>query len=371
MRRNNHPLLWPGILQLFLLTASSVQSIAQTFANPLLDYGPDPWAMYWDGTYYYMHTTGTDLTLWRTPDITDLRDAERKVVFNPAEQNPSLVEENGMYHIWAPEIHRIGGKWYIYYAADDGNTDNHQIYVLENTSDDPFSGEFKMKGRVQTDTDSNWAIDASVIEVGGELYMVWSGWRTRRISTETQCIYIARMSNPWTLATERVLLSMPQLEWERHYLNSDGTMPDHIIYVNEGPQPIISPDRRLIHIVYSASGCWTPYYCLGMLTASVGSNLLDAASWTKSSRPVFTQSPEKRVFSTGHNSFFTSPDGKEHYILYHARNVEKDLPGHGDMRTPHAQRFCWDSDGYPVFGKPVAEGQPMSKPSGTPAQPTR
>ena len=28
--------------------------------------------------------------------------------------------------VWAPEIHRIDGKWYVYYAADDGNSDNHR-----------------------------------------------------------------------------------------------------------------------------------------------------------------------------------------------------------------------------------------------------
>ena len=61
----------------------------------------------------------------------------------------------------------IDGKWYIYYAADDGNSDNHQMYVLENTNKDPFKGEFVMKGRISTDKDNNWAIDGSVFENRG------------------------------------------------------------------------------------------------------------------------------------------------------------------------------------------------------------
>lgn len=340
---------------LIMATAKAQQ---QTFTNPLLDYGPDPWALFWDGTYYYMHTTGRDLTLWRTTDITDLKNAERKTVYKP-------TDPQSMYDVWAPEIHYIHGKWYIYYAADDGNTDNHQIYVLENESKDPFKGHFTLKGRIQTDPDNNWAIDASVVEVEGCLYMVWSGWQTRRISTETQCIYIARMANPWILSSKRVLLSMPQLEWERQYRNADGTMPDHVIYVNEGPQPLLSPDHQLIHIVYSASGCWTQHYCLGMLTATVGSDLLDVASWTKSARPLFEQSEANNIYGTGHNSFFTSPDGTEHFILYHARNVPQDLPCQGDMRAPRAQRFYWTADGYPVFGSPIADSKAQPKPSGT------
>ena len=50
--------------------------------------------------------------------------------------------------LWAPEMHRINNKWYIYFAADDGNMDNHQIYVIENEADIPTEGKFVMKGRI-------------------------------------------------------------------------------------------------------------------------------------------------------------------------------------------------------------------------------
>src|SRR5690606_27503107 len=38
-------------------TASAVQEIpsADTFTNPLLSSGPDPWVLQKDGVYYYMH----------------------------------------------------------------------------------------------------------------------------------------------------------------------------------------------------------------------------------------------------------------------------------------------------------------------------
>ena len=42
----------------------------------------------------------------------------------------------------------MDNKWYIYCAADDGNIDNRQIYVLENESPDPMKGEFVMKPNV-------------------------------------------------------------------------------------------------------------------------------------------------------------------------------------------------------------------------------
>lgn len=50
----------------------------------------------------------------------------------------------------------MDNKWYIYCAADDGNIDNRQIYVLENESPDPMKGEFVMKGRISTDKIITW-----------------------------------------------------------------------------------------------------------------------------------------------------------------------------------------------------------------------
>ena len=117
----------------------------------------------------------------------------------------------------------------------------------------------------------------------------------------------------------QVLISKPELEWERHHKNENGWNPSYDIFVNEGPQPLLSPKGKYVHIAYSASGVWTPYYALGMLTAGTDSDMLDPKSWSKSQQPVFKQSPENGVYGTGHNSFFPSPDGTEWYILYHAR----------------------------------------------------
>lgn len=346
------------IEKIHAIFSKNPEDLKGTYTNPLVDYGPDPWALWHEGCYYYMHTMVDSLVLWKTKDITDLRNAEKKTVWIP-------TDPTNKHNLWAPEIHHINGKWYIYYAADDGDSDNHQLYVLENSNKDPFKGNFVMKGRISTDTDNNWAIDGSVFEHKGEWYMVWSGWQTRRVDTETQCIYIARMANPWTLGSERVLISKPELEWERHYVNENGWNPPHKIFVNEGPQPLKSPHGKYIHVVYSASGVWTPYYALGMLTASADSDLLDPASWKKSPQPLFRQSPENGVYGTGHNSFFKSPDGTEDYILYHARDTQVDPPGRGDTRSPRTQKIEWDSNDFPVFGIPYPNGKRLKKPSGT------
>lgn len=363
MKRNSLYALLISLFIVFLFSPvigqnnKNTKSNKKVFTNPVLDRGADPWAYWYKGNYYYVQSVRNKLVLWVTPDITDLRNAKKVTVWTPTDQESSK-------HVWAPEIHRIDGKWYIYYAADDGNTDNHQMYVVENASEDPTEGEFVFKGRISTDTDDNWAIDGSVFRHNDELYFVWSGWQTRRIDTETQCIYIAKMKNPWTLSTERVLISKPDQEWERHNRNPNGKHPKHLIYVNEGPQPLASPNYEYMHIVYSASGVWTPYYCLGMLSAKTDSDLLNPDSWVKSDGPVFQQSPENKVYGPGHNSFFKSPDGKEDYLFYHARDTKTDVDGQGDCRSPRIQKFEWKNE-FPIFGTPVAAGVELKKPSGT------
>ena len=123
------------ITVLFTALLTVVAAMAQqTFTNPLLPSGADPFSFYKDGYYYYTHTTGRNVTLWKTANLSDLKTAEKKVIFTPP--------VNTLYskEIWAPEIHFIDGKWYAYFAADDGQNKNHRMYVVENTSADPMQG---------------------------------------------------------------------------------------------------------------------------------------------------------------------------------------------------------------------------------------
>ncbi len=324
------------------------------FTNPLLPSGPDPWAVYHDGFYYYTETTGNNLTLWKTRDITDLRQAEKKVVWTPPADGPYSHE------IWAPELHYLHGAWYLYFAADAGTNDSHRIFVLQNTNRDPLTGTWTMKGRV-SDSTNRWAIDPSVIELHQGLFMVWSGWSDN--TNGVQNIYLAQLKNPWTVQGKRVLLSTPQYPWEKV---GDNYQPGVVsplphIDVNEGPEFLQHGSK--LFVVYSGSACWTDYYELGLLEASASSDLTKQSSWTKLDHPVFRQSPAASVFGPGHNGFFPSPDGTQTWILYHANSAPGQ--GCGDTRSPRAQPFTWNPDGTPNFGTPVPAGRPLPLPSGT------
>lgn len=324
------------------------------FKNPLLPSGADPWVIYHSGFYYYMNTTGRNLTIWKTRDITDMREAEKKVVWVPPLTGPYSRD------IWAPELHYLRGAWYIYFAADAGGNETHRLWVLANPGPDPLTGTWTMKGQI-TDATNKWAIDPSVVENNKKLYMVWSGWEGD--VNGVQHIYLAELSNPWTVKGKRLLISTPQYPWEKVGDNTKPGIVDPLphIDVNEGPEFLQHGGN--IFVIYSASGCWTDYYELGMLTASADSDLMKTKSWTKSDHPVFWQSPAASVYAPGHNAFFKSPDGTQDWILYHANAASGE--GCGGMRSPRAQPFTWNPDGTPNFGRPIPTSRPIPKPSGT------
>lgn len=334
---------------ILLLITKAAFAQQKTFTNPLLPSGADPWVIYKDGFYYYTNSLGNRLAIWKTKDLTQLNLAEKKTVWLPPPGGSYSKE------LWAPELHFFKGKWYMYFAADDGNNNNHRIYVIENSAADPLQGNWVFKGQVGDET-NKWAIDASVFENNGQLYMIWAGWEGD--VNEQQNIYIAKMKDPYTIDGSRVKISSPVYDWEKYGDLGAASNPPHV-NVNEGPEILKHKDK--LFLVYSASGCWTDYYALGMLTASKNSDLMDPSSWKKSAQPVFKQSPENGVYAPGHNSFFKSPDGTEDWILYHANS--KPGQGCGNDRSPRAQKFGWKKDGSPDFGIPLKEDTAIAVPS--------
>lgn len=335
-----------GFIVLNVITAFTQE---KTFTNPLLPSGADPFSFYRKGNYYYTHTLGNKIALWKTKNLADLKSAKQTIIWTPP------AGQAYSKSLWAPEFHFIKGKWYAYFAADNGKNENHRMYVLENSSNDPFKGQWILKGKVAAPSDK-WAIDANVFKHKGQLYMIWSGWEGD--INVRQNIYIAKMKNPWTIESERVMISTPNYSWEKNGDLNDPNNPPHVD-VNEGPQFLKNGEN--LFIVYSASGCWTDFYALGLLTFTGKDNLLDAASWEKKNEPVFEKSPENKIYAPGHNSFFKSPDGKEDWILYHANSEPGQ--GCGKKRAPRAQKFTWNPDGSPNFGIPLKSDSPIKSPS--------
>jgi GH43 family beta-xylosidase len=342
--------------------APATTAEACTFANPVAP-GADPWVVFSNGYYYMAQSTNApreNSTIWvfRSPELTDLRRDSVKVWTSP---------DTGwnQTHVWAPEIRLVDGRWYIYYAAgrpgpEDAPFIHQRAGVLRATSDDPQGayedlGQLDTGGDVTTHADDVWAIDLTVHRLNGQLYAVWSAWDNNTPLARTpQHLYIARMSNPWTISGPRVRLSSPTERWERRVDPTDG------LDLLEGPQ-FLERDGQTF-IIYSTRESWTPAYRLGQLRLNrPGADPMDPANWTKSG-PVFQAA--NGVYGPGHNGFAKSPDGTEDWLIYHAK-VDT-LPNWN--RVIRLQPFTWRSDGSPDFGEPVPSGVPLPVPSGEPCE---
>lgn len=316
------------------------------FYNVIMQTGADPWVYkHTDGYYYNAFANSSGVMIRRSKTISGIEAGERRLTWSPV---PGTMYSS---NVWAPEMHYLKDtdgnyKWYVYFAADNGTNANHRMYVVENSSADPMTGTWEFKGKI-TDSSDRWAIDGTVLTVGEQHYFIWSGWE--ETDGSFQNLYIAKMSNPWTISSERVLVSTSQYDWE--------SLPARI---NEGPQVTVKGDT--INLVYSANGSWTDSYCLGLITAKTGDDLMNPASWVKKDQPIFSSA--NGVYGPGHHSIVSSPDGTEDWIIYHAAR----WPGSGWTRKVHTQKFTWNADHTPNLGEPVDPNTPIAVPSGEPVR---
>ena len=321
---------------------------AVSFTNPLLPTGPDPWVIQKDSFYYYTSTEVSSITIRKTKSVSRLKDATQTLVWTPKKDAPNSV------NIWAPELHFLNDKWYLYYTAGSSATNGYtqRIFVLENSGADPTKGTWKDMGKIADPAEDFFAIDATVFEIDTVKYMVWSSVAIQY--SDKQSIFIARLKDPWTLDSKRVMISAPQYEWEKIGLPVTSG-------INEGPE-ILKNAKGETFLTYSASGCWTDSYGLGMLSLKKDSDPLIASNWIKYQAPVLSTDALSNAFGPGHNTFFKSPDGKEDWIMYHAN------PGANEQclgqRSPRMQKFTWSNDGAPVFGQPVPINKKILRPSG-------
>jgi GH43 family beta-xylosidase len=160
------------------------------------------------------------------------------------------------------------------------------------------------------------------------------------------------MQNPWTLSSGRVEISTPTYGWEKI-----GSPPA----VDEGPEVMKNPAGKPV-LLFSASGCWTDDYSMGMSLLKDGGNPLNASDWIKSANPVFVKNPGNGAFGPGHCAFFKSPNGTEDWIIYHANSFANQ--GCGDVRNPRMQKYTWNANGTPNLGDPVKINIPITKPAG-------
>jgi len=320
-----------------LLAVSSSYAQNAKFNNPIAEKRADPWVYKTDDGIYYLIATVPEydrIVIRKAKSINGLKEAEEIEVWHKHEKGVM-----GGY-IWAPELHRIEGKWYIYFAAGDAeNVWNIRMWALSNDSDNPMEGEWKEEGRIITDVES-FSLDATTFEHKGKRYLIWAQYYHPKESASV--LVISEMKDPVTLTGSEIIITKPEFNWERIKYN-----------VNEGPAVLKRNGK--IFVTYSASAT-NENYCIGLLWIDANDDILDAKNWHKSPGPVFYTNEDEKRFGPGHNSFTTSEDGKD-VMIYHARDY-KEIEGaelDDQNRGTRARVIQWTEKGFPDFMQKIGD----------------
>lgn len=310
------------------------------FDNPLALQRADPFVTRTeDGTYYFIATVPEydRIEIRKSETINGIKEAEPVVIWR---KHAKGVMGN---HIWAPELHRIDGKWYVYFAAGSAEEKwKIRMYALSNDSEDPTKGEWQEEGQIKANRD-DFSLDATTFEHKDQRYMIWTD-RASDTIVDTG-LYIAKMKSPTELGKKQVVITKPEFDWEIQGYR-----------VNEGPAVLQRNGK--VFVTFSASAT-DANYAIGMLWAEEDADLLDPDSWHKLSEPVFYSNSDFNRFGPGHNSFTKAEDGETDVMIYHARDY-KEIEGeslYDPNRHTRARVLRWTEDGMPFFGQDLSDDE--------------
>lgn len=305
-----------------------------------------------DGYYYFTASypmrgardkDGYDrIILRRSKTLDGLKTAEEKAVWDESESKISHR------FIWAPELHYIGGKWYLYYAASSSanNVWDINCHVLMCKGNDPYNDGWEEKGKFQAAKGDNvsftgFSLDMTYFECNGKSYVIWA----QKVGNSN--LYMAEVDpkEPWKTTTKAMLLTRPEYYWECVS-----------IPVNEGPSVLIHDGKVIVAYSAAATG---PEYCIGYMYADEKADLMNIKSWTKQKTPALTSEDLVEEYGPGHNSFTKDENGNDIFV-YHSRSKEcyegtcgygSEDPLYDPCRSARIRTVQWDENGLPILNR--------------------
>lgn len=305
---------------------------------PLVEQRADPFVYrHTDGYYYFTASVPRYdvIELRKAKTMAELRSAQTYNVWYRHKSGPMSK------HVWAPEIHYLDGKWYLYFAASEvDDIWRLRPYVLECKGQDPLMDEWVELGQMQAaDGDDksfiDFSLDATIFENKGKRYCCWAEKTGGQFAASN--LYLAEMESPIKLRTVQFMLTTPDYDWERIGF-----------WVNEGPAVIKNAGK--IYITFSASATGANY-CMGLMEADGEGDLLDRNTWKKSRYPILETDVEKKIYGPGHNCFTIAEDGKTPLCVYHARDYATIVgdPLYDPNRHARVMPVRFDDEGHPVL----------------------
>lgn len=341
------------VAQIYESTKEADMDIKGTKSDIFIADRADPYITLGADGYYYFTASypmrgaadkdGYDrIILRRSKTLDGLKTAEEKSVWDESESKISHR------FIWAPELHYIGGKWYLYYAASSSpnNVWDINCHVLMCKGNDPYNDGWEEKGKFQAAKGDNvsftgFSLDMTYFECNGKSYVIWA----QKVGNSN--LYMAEVdpAEPWKTTTKAMLLTKPEYYWECVS-----------IPVNEGPSVLIHDGKVIVAYSAAATG---PEYCIGYIYADEKADLMDIKSWTKQKTPALTSEDLVEEYGPGHNSFTKDENGNDIFV-YHSRSKEcyegtcgygTEDPLYDPCRSARIRTVQWDENGLPILNR--------------------
>ncbi len=297
------------------------------YNNPVIpENNPDPGAVLDGDTYYVASTTGCSGGAYKIHSSKDLVNWTFHNCAFPKGQTPSWA----VSHFWAPELHKVGKKWHIYFSAKNAST--QQFCVGVGTADSPL-GPYKDKGTPLVCKDKMGVIDASYFKdpADGKHYVIWKD-DGNAIGQKTP-VFIQPLTEDGLNTTGKpTQILINDQSWEGALI--------------EGPWMIKKDDYY--YIFYSGNGYTNPKYAIGVARSK---KLM--GPYEKLPNSIVSQNSHFQ--GPGHGSVIQTKSGNwvhvYHSWLYGKINQEP-------WRVLLVDRIFW-KDGWPYsYSAPLKQSQP-------------
>jgi GH43 family beta-xylosidase len=294
------------------------------FANPVVDQDcPDPGVLEDGNTYYMVCTPGWAYPIRSSTDLVHW--SLQGTVFTGA-SHPTWATTN----FWAPELHKVGGKYVVYFSAVNGATG---AFAVGAGSSSTALGPYQDIGHPLVTEPAPGAIDAHYFRAStGKHYILWKvdgnavGKPTPIKIQELAADGLSLVGSPTTILSNT-------LGWEGALV--------------EGPWMI--ERNGTFFLFYSGNGYASPSYGVGV--ARAGSPL---GPFTKSSAPILAS--KGAWAGPGHGSVVKGPSGDWVHV-YHAWVAGK--VGQPPGRVALVDRLQWENDWPLMRGAPSSRSQPL------------
>lgn len=356
------------------LTGVIENRITDTLSGTLLRTGvADPCLLYTNGLYYLTMTGTSNIALLRSTSLEGLASLtlSQNLVYRGA-QDTTATDTFGYTELsgtWSPELHYFDADdfgadyagWYMFLALRKKGDDSSNIRMVAlkskygETPEGPYvhpTDGTTYKSQPILDKDGNiiteWACGMSILRIESGaykgIYAMWVAEENRGTSAFRQKIMIARLKNPWQLASEPTAILYPTQYWEK--IDAGYWQGKYYPAVVEGATALYGKDGQ-VYIIYCGSGYWTNYG-LGQITWN-GGDPQDINSWVKyTDNPVFGANDKNGSHYSGvmmqgaGHAFFVRDAGDSLYAVYHAYPSAADGSNKASARNAYIESCSID-----------------------------